>query len=279
MLCQKKSKTGEALSNRACVVGQPDERLAGQQIVPVVQADPQAVDRRHEREASGTAPGTAAGTGTGSGRARAASERSACCRGLVGGRGRRDPGLLDHRWSAAVLLAVLLEDLVGLGGRVGERLGGLLAQQDRLVDRDVDGRPWRRAMPGTDGGKCRSSIWLPIAACSLSAANSALSRIALRAGTWPPLAHSSDCWLMQLMNTLPAWQLVLVGGLLLELHEVVRAGPGGLLGADLRQRADAPLEVLHVVERVDVQMPFQLNAVLPFCKAITSASWATFFGL
>ena len=38
-------------------------------------------------------------------------------------------------------------------------------------------------MPGTGGGKCRSSIWVASAAWSVRALNSADSRTCLRAGT------------------------------------------------------------------------------------------------
>src|SRR4029453_9307718 len=50
-------------------------------------------------------------------------------------------------------------------------------------------------IPGTGGGKCRESTCCASADCSGSALNSADSRNCRRAGTWPPLAQSIECWL------------------------------------------------------------------------------------
>ena len=92
-------------------------------------------------------------------------------------------------------------------------------------------------MPGTGGGKCRTSIWAASADCSGQRLE--LGRLAdvLRAGTWPALAQSSDCWLIQLMNTRAARLLFSSGVLQRRQHELVRAGPGAGLAADLGSAA------------------------------------------
>ena len=76
-------------------------------------------------------------------------------------------------------------------------------------------------MPGTGGGKCRSSIWVASAAWSVSALNSADSRTLLRTGTCPPLAHSRLFWLIQLMKTRAASCLFWSGVRMRRQHELV----------------------------------------------------------
>ena len=85
----------------------------------------------HQRTARGTAPGT--GTAW-PGRTRGRRRRPV----VRGVRRRVAPtSRSTGRPSGAVLLAVRLQDLVRLGGRVGQRLGRLLLQQHGLVDRLV----------------------------------------------------------------------------------------------------------------------------------------------
>jgi hypothetical protein len=57
-------------------------------------------------------------------------------------------------------------------------------------------------MPGAAGGNAASGSSAASVLTSVNSLNFGSSSTDWRAGTWPPAAQSSECWLSQLMNTL-----------------------------------------------------------------------------
>ena len=276
--CQKASNCGDAAVEQVEVVVEPDERLVGQQEVPVVQADPEPEERRAPARRSRRGPGSGARnrygvSGAVTPSAPAGAAPAAACR-VPAARPRRATS--SHGCQPPYFLRLSSRISSAWPPRRRAPAFGSLRSTASLT-RLVESAPARRRCPATGGGKCRSSICVRERGLLGERLELGALADALRAGTWPPLAHSSDCWLIQLMNTLAGRAACSRPGCAASAGRTGASRPRrpGWLpicgsGATPHSRPDFSLRVLIV------QMPFQLNAVLPFWSAIVSASWPIF---
>ena len=261
MPCQNGSAVADSGSNRACVVLQPDERLAGQQEVPVVQAHPQAEDRRPEDESvNRTRYGSRNRYGVTRIRSAAVAERVAAALAPAWP-GRRSGSLAPCH---TVLLACSPGSCLARAGRVGQCLGRLGLLQHRLVDRLVQlGHRVTDARRPTAGSAGRRSA-SPRAACSVSALNSARLADLLAGRHLAALGPLQRLLADQFRTPGPRCDLFWSGVFSLGSTNWCEPAQAALVppmfgsGATPHSRPFFSLSVLMV------QMPFQLKAFLPF---------------
>src|SRR5215218_3473679 len=109
--------------------------------------------------------------------------------------------------------------------------------------------------------------------------NSWLSRTSSRAGTCPALAHCTERWLIQLMNTLEAATLL---GSCPRLFVITKLWdpPQSPFSEPIWGTVATPhSNPLTLTSSSMFQMPFHMKAFLPFWKAVYSSSWARSLGL